>query len=313
MFNNFKRNTAMSIYTPYFYVIQDSRNGTYYAGARWRKECNPSELLQKNGYLTSSKKVKDIITESGEGIFIIRKIKTFTTADEAYDYETRFLEKVDAKNNEKFYNGHNNNRPAPYGTQEFADLMMAKHGVTHAIYSTVSDAKRKETNIKRYGVDHYSKTDEYKVKYNSTSRNKYGVDHPLQSPKIREKGKKTNLERYGVEHAIQNKSIREKGSKTNLERNGSEKYNNRDLARETSVKNYGFDHYTKTPENRATLSKRAIEREQNYRNRPNVILLKKYIEKYGRENIGCGNAWWRKPDPYLKTLIENAVLNYGEL
>ena len=95
-------------YQPYFYIIQDVRNGMYYAGSRYSKKAKPSELLTENGYKTHSKKVKWVIKEHGLKSFVIRKIRTFESAEQAYDYETRFLQKVDARNHHKFYNGHNN-------------------------------------------------------------------------------------------------------------------------------------------------------------------------------------------------------------
>jgi hypothetical protein len=67
----------MSIYQPYFYIIQDTRNGMYYAGARWAINCDPIELLKEEGYKTSSKIVKSIIEEFGLETFVIRKNKNF--------------------------------------------------------------------------------------------------------------------------------------------------------------------------------------------------------------------------------------------
>ena len=98
----------MSIYTPYFYIIQEVSTKKYYAGSRWAKGCNPQELLKTNGYITSSKKIKNLIRENGLESFIIVKIRAFSNKKEVHAYETRFLRKVDAKNNESFYNRHNN-------------------------------------------------------------------------------------------------------------------------------------------------------------------------------------------------------------
>ena len=97
-----------TIYTPYFYIIQDTRNGKYYAGAKWAKDADPDNLMKENGYITSSITIKNIILISGVSAFKIRKIRKFETAEEAYDYESKFLIKVDARDNNRFYNGHNN-------------------------------------------------------------------------------------------------------------------------------------------------------------------------------------------------------------
>ena len=98
----------MSIYVPYFYIIQDTRNGKYYAGSKYGRDANPELLLKVGGYMTTSKTVKNIIQENGIDTFIIRKIRKFDTREKANNYETRFLVKVDARNNKMFYNGHNN-------------------------------------------------------------------------------------------------------------------------------------------------------------------------------------------------------------
>lgn len=104
----------MFIYKPYFYVIQNTITGLYYAGSKYSKNANPSDFMTYGGYTTSSKIIKSIIEKSGLESFVIRKIKVFALAKEAYEYETRFLRKVNAKQNPKFYNGHNNDFSRTY-------------------------------------------------------------------------------------------------------------------------------------------------------------------------------------------------------
>ena len=99
----------MDIYIPYFYIIQNKHTSIYYVGSKYGKDANPETFMKENGYITSSKIIKEIIQDSGIDTFIVRKLKTFKNANDAYTYESRFLKKVDAKNNPKFYNGHNNN------------------------------------------------------------------------------------------------------------------------------------------------------------------------------------------------------------
>lgn len=98
----------MAIYTPYFYIIQDIRNGIFYAGAKWGRGANPASFMIEGGYTTSSKIINQLIHEYGLDSFSIRKVKVFNTAKEASDYESKFLRKVDARNNTRFYNCHNN-------------------------------------------------------------------------------------------------------------------------------------------------------------------------------------------------------------
>lgn len=93
---------------PYFYIIQHKRTGKYYAGSRYSKKSDPKELLKENGYITSSRLIKTIIHYEGLESFVISKLKIFSNPKQAHDYETRFLKKVDAAKNSRFFNLHNN-------------------------------------------------------------------------------------------------------------------------------------------------------------------------------------------------------------
>jgi RNase P/RNase MRP subunit p29 len=94
------------IYIPYFYIIQEVSTDMYYAGSKYGKNANPSNFMIEGGYQTTSEIIKELIRQHGFSNFIIRKIRTFETGEAAHDYETRFLQKVDARNHLKFYNGH---------------------------------------------------------------------------------------------------------------------------------------------------------------------------------------------------------------
>jgi hypothetical protein len=98
----------MSIYTPYFYIIEEVSTSMYYAGSKYGSDANPESFMKENGYITTSNKIRKLISENGLSSFKIVKLKTFKTANEAQDYETRFLRKIDARNHPRFYNGHNN-------------------------------------------------------------------------------------------------------------------------------------------------------------------------------------------------------------
>ena len=58
------------------------------------------------GYQTTSKIIKEIIKSEGLKVFHVLKIRHFTSADEALNYEHRFLKKVKAAKNDKFFNLH---------------------------------------------------------------------------------------------------------------------------------------------------------------------------------------------------------------
>lgn len=284
----------MAIYqdqhTPYFYIIQDKRNGMYYAGAKWAKDANPAKLMGE--YTTSSGIINEIVSSHGVDVFAVRKIRVFDDAQKAQHYETRFLRKVNAKQNPMFYNGHNND-------------------------GAMDQQKTKLFMLEKYGVEHYSKTEEYKEKIRSTSLERYGVEHVLQSSEIRDKGKMTNLQKYGAEHPMKSSTVRDKGRKTCLEKYGVENVSQSEafieMKRQNSIERYGVSHPQQTVEARMKLSEIAKKREEEKSARPNVLLLKQYIEKYGSKEIGCGRGWFRKSDDYLLSLIEDATTRFGKL
>ena len=99
-------------YTPYFYIIQDTKTLKYYGGSSYSKQrvAHPSKLLVE--YKTSSYFIQTLINERPND-FVIRKIKTFETEKEATDYETRFLTKVKAMTNGSWYNDNEGFAPPP--------------------------------------------------------------------------------------------------------------------------------------------------------------------------------------------------------
>lgn len=99
----------MNIYSiPFFYIIQHKTSKKLYVGSKYSKKSNPGDLLKKNGYLTSSNKIKNILQNEGLDSFEIIRIDTFCDGIHPLDYETLFLETVDARNNSDYLNDHNN-------------------------------------------------------------------------------------------------------------------------------------------------------------------------------------------------------------
>ena len=95
----------------YFYIIQHIPSKKYYAGSKYAKSkcCHPDQLLNPNHaypYYTSSKLIKSLMLEDGVESFRVAKIKIL---DDAYAYETKFLKRINAKDNKHWLNSHNNN------------------------------------------------------------------------------------------------------------------------------------------------------------------------------------------------------------
>lgn len=203
---------------PYFYIIQNNENGKYYVGSRTSMNANPKELLMENGYITSSILVKNLIQQGI--VFKIRKVKTFDDKFDALNYETKFLHKVDAKNNENFYN-QCNNVPEKF------------------IFS-------EEVFLLKYGVSNPSQLLETQEKIKETSRKNRGVEHHLSDPKVIQKRKETVKRHYGVEHISQVNDVKEAVKKTMFERYGSR--NNIEKIKKTNMEKYGVENVGRVPE-----------------------------------------------------------------
>ena len=115
--NQLKTMQLQSIYSttgiPFFYIIEHIQPKIYYAGVKYgkcqklKRSTDSSIFMTESGYHTSSKDIRNIIAKEGLSAFKIRKIHHFQTPEEALEYETRFLHKIDAKNNPNWYNQHN--------------------------------------------------------------------------------------------------------------------------------------------------------------------------------------------------------------
>jgi hypothetical protein len=234
----------MSIYTPYFYVIQDIRNGMYYAGAKWGKDANPDNFMVEGGYQTSSETIKELIHQCGLSNFIICKIRMFVTGAGAYEYEKRFLQKVDAKNNPRFYNKHNNDLFV-FHDNDYKVTMKQKYGVEHPLYSDEIKEKMKKTNLKRYGDENVlGRKGNIRSVVDAKIFEKYRVHNISQLTETQEKIRQTSLTKRGVEHHLSDTSVIEKSRNTKKERYNDENFNNRELSRLTKLKRYGDGNYT---------------------------------------------------------------------
>ena len=202
-------NTYIKETIPYFYIIQHKTSKKMYAGSRWAVKCHPNEFMQSNGYTTSSKLINSIINQEGLESFDILRIDTNLDGLSAYDYETKFLQCNDCSKSSYWFNQHNNTIPPQYGTIEFYDFMLLKHGNKN-----------------------YNNRDKYEI----TCLEKYDHISTNQVLEIKEKQKNTKLERYGNEN-YNNPNL---AKQTKHKIYGDENYNNRDKYEITCLEKYGY-------------------------------------------------------------------------
>lgn len=306
----------MTIYNhiPYFYIIKDVVTEMYYAGAKWGKDANPHNLMKKSGYITSSETIKKIVEENGVDRFIVVKIKTFQTAEQAKDYETRFLQKVDAKNHSRFYNKHNNDSLFTYHDEFYKKAMVENYGVEHPQHSITLKNKLKETNLERYGTENVlsknskirlqmeknffethsvinpSQLAETQEKIKNTSMKNRGVEHHSSDPAVKQRKVKTMEFKYGVKNAFQISAIQDEIKVKKLEKYGS--INNIEKIKETNLKKYGVDNVGHVPEiakkrgesvSKTKQSKQWRETKETFKkNLSNTLNSKEWVETKGQ-------------------------------
>jgi len=89
-------------YLAYTYLIK-CPNGKSYYGYRSANKTSPEDDLWKH-YYTSSKLIAELREQYSDDEFIATVDKTFETAEEAYDYETKFLKENDCVNSDDWVN-----------------------------------------------------------------------------------------------------------------------------------------------------------------------------------------------------------------
>jgi len=89
-------------YTYHLYHVPTRK---HYYGVRYSKNAKISDLW--NTYFTSSKLVHNLIEEYGKESFVPTIRKIFESPEEAVNWESAFLKKVNAKHNQNWINQHN--------------------------------------------------------------------------------------------------------------------------------------------------------------------------------------------------------------
>ena len=283
---------SISIYSPYFYIIQHINSGKYYAGVKYAENANPDQFLKFNGYQTSSTIIKQIILEEGLDSFVIRKIKVFETGEEALDYESRFLRRVNAAFNDNFLNRSNNSiSTLNVDWEKRKQGNVEKYGYEYAMQSEFIKNKGKQTNLEKYGCENVFQNEDIKYKSKQTMVEKYGYEYPSQVPEFLEKQKQTNLEKYGFSYITQTPEFQEKSKQTMLER-------------------YGVSNISQSPEIKEKKKEKKRQTRLFLSNQPIALEIIKYKDKYG---LKLGSYWMYKSQEFLDNLLTELNMTYGDM
>lgn len=315
---------------PYVYVIEHIPSNRFYIGVRFANSCYPEELLQEDGYLTSSPSVHKLIKDDGLSSFKIDRIRTFATSEDALKYETRFLRKVGAKANPKLINAHENKIPM-YGSQEFGKMMMKVYGVDNCSKHPDIKKKKQETCLKNYGVDNPVQSHHVLEQLKISVQEKYGVDNVSKHPDVKKKKQETCVKNYGTPYYMQSEEGKQAIKETLIKKYGVDncskhpdikkkketsaqiKYgvNNvfqseeiKEESKKTNLSRYGVEYYSQSNESKNNIKKVR----GNQASRPQVKIIKNYVATF---KLALGRGWYQRSDEWLDEKIKELTLNYG--
>jgi hypothetical protein len=117
----------------YFYLLRHRQSGKQYAGVRYAKGCEPSELLVK--YFTSSRVVKKMLNEDPCCFEIVETV-LFENAEKAIAYELDYIKEHNAHLSDEWFN--------------------------QAAAKAINPEAVKQACLERYGVENWTQTEEYK-------------------------------------------------------------------------------------------------------------------------------------------------------
>lgn len=285
----------------YFYIIEHKHTKMLYAGSKTAKDADPTTFM--NHYTTSSNIVNRILDESpNEVMFIIRRVKTFSTPDEAYNYETRFLRKVKAKTNPSFFNCHENEL-ASHHLSESYQKWLDLHGVENAFQIPEIQEKARHTNMKRRGVPYPSMSPDVIATRRSNSLKRYGVKNVAQLPEVQAKMRATTLERYGVENVNESPIVRTKTKRTCQDRYGGNapaaSLEVQAKIRATTLERYGVESVAQLPD---SISASKV-RNRAKRERDVVSRILACTSKKQRRKIGLGRGWYQRSTEDLEQVL----------
>jgi hypothetical protein len=179
--------------TPFFYIIKH-KSGKQYAGVKFAKGCQPSDLLTK--YFTSSKVVKTLLQEDSSSFEIIKTIE-FESKQLAMEFEEFFLTEIKAHINPNWLNRSAGRAINPNSVKE---TCLSKYGVDNPSQLQSVKDKVEETCMNRFGFKSRFESEDFANLRKDTMIERYGFEHSMQSPIIQQKCKNTLLIKYGVDN-----------------------------------------------------------------------------------------------------------------
>lgn len=284
---------------PYFYIIQHKKTGKYYVGSKTAKNANSNTFMIE--YTTSSKEVNHIIESNQEIMFSIVRLREFDTPEAAYDYETRFLRKVKAKTNAKFFNNHNNYLSG--NLSEWHKEWLKQQNAENTFQVEWVKEKIKATHKRKRNVEYPMSCEKVKEVRRKNTLEKYGVENTTQLEDVKEKIQITNMERYGHKVARMNVEVNDKIATTNQIRYGGKSPaacpKVIEKMRQTNLKKYGVENYSESKE----FKNKQRKLNTNKRNRKIVQDILDSTTKIQRKELKLTKGWYQWNDTRLEEIF----------
>lgn len=180
--------------TPYFYVLKEVSTDMLYAGVKFSKNCNPSDLLVT--YFTSSKIVRAMLA-ADPSCFVVNRVRTFSSKEDAINYEKRFLKKVKADKSSRWYNQSISGAVSP---DLLRHIYNKKYNVDNPKQLQSVKDKATRTCMKKFNAPSRFEAEDFEEQRKQTMLDRYGVEYTTQSPQLLEKVKQSYVNKYGVDN-----------------------------------------------------------------------------------------------------------------
>jgi len=183
---------------PYTYIIGWSKHNKFYYGARWSKDCDPTDLWKT--YFTSSKHVEKFRKQCGEpDIVQVRKI--FTDADKCRLYEQKTLRRLNVLREDKWLNKNINGRFLPFGPQS-EEHKLARSRALKGHAKTFTKGKHSKESLEKMRLAQLGrpKSEEHKLAMRSRPQD----TTTLTCPHCSESGDYKNMKRWHMDRCKHN-------------------------------------------------------------------------------------------------------------
>lgn len=197
--------------TPYTYCIKHLPSGKRYYGARWAKNCHPTDLWVT--YFTSSSVIKKLIEKDGPESFTYEVRKIFNSRESALYWEQRVLCRLKILKNTNWFNRGYFSKDRLKSILDEDRNRKISQSLTGRINGPMPQATKDKIGKANSGRILPPRTDEHRRKLSETPRKKY-------PPRTQEHIEKIRAAKQGMKYGPKTEEAKMKISLTRQEKYG---------------------------------------------------------------------------------------------